>query len=117
MIALLAIAALWALTAQTYGGSGYTRLSSTSPTACTHIAPGARRSVKIVNTGPATTIFPTFYDETGSLCAAASTIYGDGTTITLGAGQIITLDVPIGGLSYKLSGALAASDYILISTL
>lgn len=54
------------------------------------------------------TVFLQLYDEAGSpTCAAADLIYGDGSTIVLGPGQVIILYGGVkNGVAYKLSGSL-----------
>lgn len=93
------------------------RLNSSSATACTSISTTATQLVTIINAGAATTVFPIIYDEGGSpTCAASDTIYGDGATIVLGAGQILTFKLHLSnGLAYKLSGSLTGSVPILIN--
>ena len=88
-----------------------TVLTSSSPTACTSLSATAGTLVSIINTGAATTVFFALYDEAASpTCAAADLIYGDGTTLTLLAGQVITLGIPLAnGLSYQISGALSGN--------
>jgi hypothetical protein len=97
------------------GGSTYTSITSASPTTCTGIETNSNGMIaEIINTGAAQTVFLTVYDEGVSpTCAAADIIYGDGTTLTLGAGQIVTFGVPLkAGLAYKLSGAVGANVLI-----
>ena len=93
------------------GGGAKTVLTSSSPTACTSLSATAGTLVSIINTGAATTVFFALYDEAASpTCAAADLIYGDGTTLTLLAGQVITLGIPLAnGLSYQISGALSGN--------
>jgi hypothetical protein len=86
-----------------------TILTSASATACTNILAAASRGIEITNSGPATTIFPQFYSDVGATCAAGTLLFGDGTTITIGAGQVIRIDYPMAGIAYKLSGALSSN--------
>ncbi len=86
-----------------------TVLTSASATTCTNILAAASRGLEIINSGPATTIFPQFYSDAGATCAAGTLLYGDGTTIVIGAGQVIKIDYPMAGIAYKLSGALTAN--------
>ena len=100
----------------TSGSVGLTRgnvsiLGSASATACTSLSTIASPAVVLDNVGPATTVFPEFYDEGASpTCATADLIFGDGATITLGPAAIITLYQGVRkGLAYKLSGALTTN--------
>lgn len=90
-------------------------LTSASATGCTSLQTTAGYLVSIVNSGPATSVFLTLYDEAATpSCVAADLIYGDGTSITIGAGQVITFPVPLtNGLAYKLSGALTSNLVIV----
>jgi hypothetical protein len=100
------------------GGTHLFRLSSTSATACTNLASGTGRVVKIWNTGPATTVYPQFYDEASNSCAAADLIWGDGASMVIPSGlSILSFDAPLtSGLTYRLSGTLSSSQRIVIST-
>lgn len=84
-------------------------LTSASATTCTNVQAVAGNGIEIVNSGPATTIFPQFYNDAGATCAAGTLFYGDGTTLIIGAGQIIKIDFPVAGIAYKLSGALTTN--------
>lgn len=86
-------------------------LTSSSATACTSISTTAKELVSITNTGAAMAVFPQFYDEGAApTCADADLIWGDGTTLALGAGQTIFFPTALtNGLAYKLSGALSAN--------
>ena len=97
------------------GGSTYTSITSASPTTCTSVEVNTTGMLaEIINTGAAQVVFLTIYDEgTSPTCAAADVIYGDGTTLTLGAGQVVTFGIPVKhGLAYKLSGAVGANVLI-----
>ncbi len=97
------------------GGSLKTILTSASATACTNLEISTTGILaEVINTGAAQSVFLTIYDEgTSPTCAAGDIIYGDGSTLTIGAGQVITFGIPLGaGLSYKLSGALTANVVI-----
>lgn len=98
------------------GGSHVFVLTSASPITCTTLATGTGRLMKIRNTGPALSVFPIFYDDTG--CTVAANVrFGDFTSIIVGAGQSLPIDEPIAtGLSYKLSGALGATQNLVITT-
>ena len=90
--------------------TAYTRITSASATACSSIeinGAGSGRLVSITNTGAAQSVYLTIYDEGSSpTCAAGDLLYGDGSTITLGAGQVVTLNIPVtAGIAYKLSAA------------
>jgi len=100
------------------GGLTRTVLTSSSTTACTAISATATRLWSITNSGPATTIFPAFYNDTGTTCASATAVFGDATTITLGPGQVInfTGGLPLAGAAYKLSGALTAGQNLIVIT-
>ncbi|MDB5093414.1 MAG: hypothetical protein JWO85_1515 [Candidatus Eremiobacteraeota bacterium] len=93
-------------------------LTSASATACTTIfTPGANQtSLKsIVNTGPAITIFPQFFDDT-ACTVQANVLFGDFATLTIGPGQILTFNVPLSkALSYRLSGALSSTQNLIIT--
>lgn len=99
----------------TGGGGGTTSktiLTSSSATACTSIVAGASHTaVAIINTGAAQSVYLQLYDEGASpACVATDDIYGNGTTLALGIGQVVTLNIPLtSGLAYKLSGALGAN--------
>lgn len=99
----------------TDGGALRTILTSASATSCTNLATTPQgRLVSIINTGAAMTVYPQFYDDSTATCAAGTLIYGDGSSLTLGAGQTIKLDIPVfAGLSYKLSGALSSNLVIV----
>lgn len=99
----------------TSNGRASNTLTSSSPTACTSLQTTAGALVLIHNTGPATTVFFTLYDEgTSPTCAAADLIEGDGTTVTYGTGQILTFPIPlVNGLAYKLSGTLTSNLVIV----
>lgn len=86
-----------------------TILTSASATTCTNILAAASRGLEIINSGPATTIFPQFYNDAGATCAAGTLLYGDGSTLVIGAGQIIRIDYPMAGIAYKLSGSLTTN--------
>lgn len=95
-------------------------LTSTSAIACTTLAyvPTSKRLVliSITNTGPTTSIFPEFFDDT-KCSVQANVKYGDGATVTIGQGQVITLNFPLNtGLSYTLSGALGSTQNLIILT-
>jgi hypothetical protein len=97
------------------GGSTKSILTSSSPTACTSLEVNTGGMLaEIINTGAAQTVFLQVYDEgTTPTCASADAIWGDGTTLTLGPGQVVTFGIPLAhGLSYKLSGALGANVVI-----
>ena len=102
----------------TAGSSATVTLTSASVTACTNLSATAIRVWSISNSGPATTVFPAFYNDTGTTCALATSFLGDATTITLGSGQTITFQggLLLTGLAYKLSGALTAGQQLWIST-
>lgn len=93
------------------GGSARNILTSGSATACTNLEAVSSNKighlVAVINSGPATVVFPQFYDDAGATCASSTLLYGDGATITIGAGQVVTLNIPVtSGIAYKLSGAL-----------
>jgi hypothetical protein len=97
------------------GGSTKTILTSSSPTACTSIEASTNGMLaEIINTGAAQLVAIQMYDEGVSpTCSNADLIYGNGSTLVLGAGQIITFGIPItSGIAYKLSGALGANVVI-----
>ena len=102
----------------TQGGTHVFRITNTSPTACTNIASGKGRIVRIWNSGPATTIYPQFYDEASNSCAAADILWGDGASLVLPSGAtVLSLEAPLAnGLTVRLSAALSTSQTILIST-
>jgi hypothetical protein len=83
-----------------------TILTSASATTCTNVqsVPGA--GVEIINSGPSTTVFLQVYNDAGATCAAGTLIYGDGSTIVIGAAASVKIDFPVAGIAYKLSGAL-----------
>lgn len=98
------------------GSTGVTRgsssiLTSASATACTSLSTSSSPAIVLDNVGPATSIFPEIYDEGASpTCSAADLIFGDGSTITLGPAQIITLYQGVRkGVAVKLSGALTTN--------
>lgn len=124
LLALAAVLALVAPTlaprtviAQTQPGSSFAPfvISSSSPTTCTNLSAYPLTLNRIWNTGPALTVYPQFYNDTGATCAASQLVYGDGATVTWGLGQVITFDTRLNGLAYKLSGALPAGTNLLIS--
>lgn len=90
-------------------------LTSTSATACTQLgisAPGTL--VALINTGPATTVFPQFFDDT-KCTVQANVVFGDYATIALASGET-ALGIPLStGLSYRLSGALGATQNIIVT--
>jgi len=86
-----------------------TILTSASATACTNVQATAGRGIEIVNSGPATSVFLQIYNDAGATCAAGTLLYGDGSTITIGAGQVILIKFPVVGIAYKLSGALTSN--------
>ncbi len=84
-------------------------LTSASATACTNVQAVAGNGFELINSGPATTVFLQIYNDAASTCAAGTLLYGDGSTIVIGAGQVIKVDYPVAGIAYKLSGALTAN--------
>jgi hypothetical protein len=86
-----------------------TILTSASATACTNVQAIAGKGFEIINSGPATTVFLQIYNDAAATCAAGTLLYGDGSTLVVGAGQVIKGDFPVVGIAYKLSGALAAN--------
>ncbi len=97
------------------GGSTKSILTASSPTACTSLEVNTGGMLaEIINTGAAQTVFLQVYDEgTTPTCASADDIWGDGTSLTLGPGQVVTFGIPLAhGLAYKLSGALGANVVI-----
>ncbi len=86
-----------------------TILTSSSATTCTNVLASAANGVEIINSGPATTVFLQIYNDAGSTCAAGTLLYGDGSTLVIGAGQIIKIDFSMAGIAYKLSGSLTAN--------
>ncbi len=96
-----------------------TVLTPSSPTGCTNIETGPGFIVALINTGPALTVNPQFYDEGLSpTCNPADLIYGDGTQLTqIQAGQIILLSLPTTvGIAYKISGGALPSTNNLVIT-
>jgi hypothetical protein len=93
------------------------RLISSSATTCTNLSTTVTHLVSIVNVGTATVVFPQFYNDAGTTCATTTQLYGDGATVVLGAGQILTfkMRLPSAGLAYKLSSALTSGQQILIN--
>jgi hypothetical protein len=100
------------------GGITITQLTSASATACTSIRASAGRIWSITNSGPATTVFPSFHNDAGTACASGTAFLGDFTSITLGPGAIYpwTGGMAVAGVAYKLSGALTAGQNITIIT-
>lgn len=91
------------------GGSARTILTSSSATTCTAIKATGGRLVALINTGAAMTVYPEFFDDDGT-CAAGDLIYGNGSSVNLGLGQVVLLNIPTySGISYTLSGALTAN--------
>jgi len=88
--------------------SGIT-LTSASPTVCTNVQAVAGRGVEIINSGPSVTVFLQIYNDAAATCAAGTLLWGDGTSLTLGYGQIVKIDFPVSGVAYKLSGALTTN--------
>jgi hypothetical protein len=86
-----------------------TILTSASATACTNVQAVSGKGFEVINSGAATTVFPQFYNDAAATCAAGTLIFGDGTSIVIGAGQVIKIDFPVVGIAYKLSGALSAN--------
>ena len=96
-------------------GKTATILTSASATACTNIQNTAGTLVEIVNVGSATAVFPAFFNDAGATCATGTRVYGNGTSLTLQAGQAVALNIPLSaGLAYTLSGAL--SDNLVVVT-
>lgn len=98
------------------GGSTTTILTSASATTCTAISTTATRLWSITASGPATTVFPAFYQN--SSCTSATALLGDASTITFGPGQVFVWEggVPLSVLYYKLSGALTAGQNLIVVT-
>ena len=93
----------------TPGGALASILTSASATACTALETFPGTLVSLTNTGPAMTVYPQFYNDNAS-CSAANLVWGDGSTVTLAAGQTISLNFPMStAISYKLSGALTSN--------
>lgn len=86
-------------------------LTSASATACTSVTTSGAPSIVLDNTGAQMTVFLQLYDEGATpTCAASDLIYGDGTSIVLGPGQVVVLYQGVkNGLAYKLSGALTSN--------
>jgi hypothetical protein len=101
-----------------YAGPGtLVILTSTSATAVTNIIGGPCRLYSITSSGPQLTIFPTFYNDAAAVGAAATAIFGDNATIVFAAGQVISWagGLPLVGLAYKLSGALGATQNLIVA--
>ena len=115
-LAAPAAAQPYSTAAGTTGGATRVILTSGSPIVCTVLSTVPGKLVRIINTGPAIAVFVQFFDEALPTCSQPNAVYGDGATLTLGAGQIITLEVPLNtGLSYKISGALSATSNLVIT--
>jgi hypothetical protein len=102
----------------TAGPTARSVITSASATTCTNLSAAAIRVWSISNSGPATVVFPAFYNDAGATCALATSFLGDATTITLGSGQTISWQggLVLAGLAYKTSGALTAGQNLTIST-
>jgi hypothetical protein len=98
------------------GGTVEIPLNNTSPTAVTNLVSLPCRLYSITNAGPQLTVFPTFFNDAAAVGAAATAVFGDGSTIVLGPGQIYSWDggLPLVGLAYSLSGALSAGQNLTI---
>ena len=91
-------------------GQTSTILTSGSATSCTNIKNAATTLFSIQNTGALMTVFIQFYNDAATTCAAGTLVWGDGTTLVLGPGQVITMRLPLSaGLAYKISGALTSN--------
>ena len=99
------------------GPGGLVILTSTSATATTNIVGMPCRLYSITNSGPQLTVFPTFYNDSAAVGAAATAIFGDNATIVLGAGQVISWvgGLALVGLAYQLSGALSVGQNLTIA--
>jgi len=96
------------------GGTTATTLTSSSATACTNIIAAPTTLFSIGNAGPAQIVFMQFYNDAAATCAAATLVWGDGTTVVMGAGQVITLRYPLSaGLAYKINSALTSNVVVV----
>ena len=96
------------------GGSLYDILTSASPQTCTSVEVNSTSGMlaEIINSGSPQTVFLQVYDEGAApTCSAADNFYGDGTTLTLAAGQIVTFGFPLKhGLAYKITGGALGAN-------
>lgn len=93
-------------------GSTLSTITSASATTCTALKTSATVLKVIWNSGPAMTVFIQFYNDNGT-CAAGDLLYGDGSTLVLGPGQILSFGSPLTALSYKISAAVSSNLWLV----
>lgn len=100
------------------GGSNGTNnlLTASSATACTNLVAAATTLGSITNSGGSMTVFIQFYNDASNTCASGTNIWGDGTTVALGPGQTVNLNIPLSaGLAYKITGGALGSNLDVVT--